>query len=496
MMKIRKIILPLIVSAMMFNSTGMNVYATAGTEPLQVYFSDDGTSMKIFTSEPLQDNASILIGNETFDAEVRNSDVPIHTIFLIDNSTSMPYSLREEVKNAISSYVSVMPGTESVKIAMFDTQTTVLADNYSNDPEFINYELSKVDFNGQASLVYDAVVNITNQMDSNQDIYYRTVLITDGVDSIEGTSFDYMRSIISENSRYHIDVVQVSEGNQQDVNLTAIAKLGSNTYTLFNSGTKFDALIPETVSLMKVNLTNDVTTGEVKGITIKNGDSNLSLGSIMFPQAELAPTVTTFITEEPVMTTTRARETTKVTVTQEANRKKGNSKKSFLPVIWLSIGGVVILGAAAAVFFILRSKKSLQCKLTVQITKSDERDQNGVGVDTWGFPISSDFKVGRTLEPTSNDRTPLPKNQKAICENATNEDISSIGRNAFSLVYDKKTSTVIIRNIAKNAMFSVETSQKREDIRSGQATVLAAGSKILLGNYTTITIQNITVNRG
>lgn len=167
-----------------------------------------------------------------------------------------------------------------------------------------------------------------------------------------------------------------------------------------------------------------------------------------------------------------------------------------MPVIWLSIGGVVILGAAAAVFFILRSKKSLQCKLTVQITKSDERDQNGVGVDTWGFPISSDFKVGRTLEPTSNDRTPLPKNQKAICENATNEDISSIGRNAFSLVYDKKTSTVIIRNIAKNAMFSVETSQKREDIRSGQATVLAAGSKILLGNYTTITIQNITVNRG
>ena len=211
---------------------------------------------------------------------------------------------------------------------------------------------------------------------------------------MQGTSFDYMRSIISENSRYHIDVVQVSEGNQQDVNLTAIAKLGSNTYTLFNSGTKFDALIPETVSLMKVNLTNDVTTGEVKGITIKNGGSNLSLGSIMFPQAELAPTVTTFITEEPVITTTRARETTKVTITQEANRKKGNSKKSFLPVIWLSIGGVVILGAAAAVFFILRSKKSLQCKLTVQITKSDERDQNGVGVDTWGFPISSDFKVG------------------------------------------------------------------------------------------------------
>lgn len=493
-MKIKKLILSMIIPATIFCSIGTDVYATAGTEPLQVYFSDDGTSMKIFTSEPLQDHASVLIGNETFDTEVKNSDVKINTIFLIDNSTSMPYNLRQEVKNAISDYVSVMPATESVKIAMFDTQTTVLADNYSNDAEFINYELSKVDFNGQASLVYDAVVNTVNQMDSNQDIYYRTVLITDGVDSIEGTSFDYMRSIISENSRYHIDVVQVSEGNQQDVNLTAIAKLGSNTYTLFNSGVRFDALIPETVSSLKVNLNNEVTTGEVKGVTIKNGDTNLSLGSILFPQAELAPAVTTSVTEKPSITTTRAKMTTKVTVTQEKSKKRGNSGKLLLPIL-LSIGGVGIIGVAASVFFILRSKKSSQCNIAVQIAKSDERDRNGVGADTWKFPISSDFKVGRTLEPISNDRTPLPKNQKAICENATNEDISSIGRNAFSLIYNNKTSTVMIKNIAKNAMFSVETGGKREDLRGGQMTTLTTGTKILLGNYTTVTIQNITISR-
>lgn len=495
-MKNKKIVIALIMPIMMIGQCVFNVSAATGTEPLQAYFSPDGKTMKIFTSEPLSDNASILIGNETLEASVQNSAVKINTMFLIDNSTSMPYSLRDEVKTAISDYVSVMPETESVKVAIFDTQTTILADEYSNDREFINYELSKVDFKGQASLVYDAVMNAVDSNDTNQDIYYRTVLITDGIDSIEGTSFDYMRSVISENGRYHIDVVQVSEGTKQDVNLTAISNLGSNTYTLFNSGVKFDSLIPENVLLMKVNLINEVTTGELKGVTIKNGDSNISLGSIMFPQVEIAP-VTTAI-EETTITTTEAEETTKATIPETTTETKANedddSGNSSLLILLIVIGGVVIVGAAVAVFLVMRKKKSLSCNVSVQITKDDERDKNGIGMDVWAFPITSEFRVGRTLEPISSDKTQMPKNHRAICENATNEDISSIGRNAFALTYDSKTNTVTIKNIAKGAMFSVETAGKRIDVKSGQTAAVMNGSKILLGNYTTVIIHNITVN--
>ena len=147
-MNIKKAFIAFIVPMMLIGQMSIDVSATAGAEPLQTYFSSDGKTLKIFTSEPLADNASILIGNETLEASVQNSGVQVNTIFLIDNSTSMPYSLRNEVKTAIADYVSVMPETESVKVAMFDTQTTILADEYSNDREFINYELSKVVFNG------------------------------------------------------------------------------------------------------------------------------------------------------------------------------------------------------------------------------------------------------------------------------------------------------------------------------------------------------------
>lgn len=492
-MNIKKAIIAFIMPVMLIGQMSIYVSATAGTEPLQTYFSSDGKSMKIFTSEPLADNASILIGNETLEASVQNTGVKINTIFLIDNSTSMPYSLRDEVKAAIADYVSVMPETESVKVAMFDTQTTILADEYSNDREFINYELSKVDFNGQASLVYDAVMNVIDSSDTNQDVYYRTVLITDGIDSIEGTSFDYMRSAISDNGRYHIDVVQVSEGSKQDVNLTAISNLGSNTYTLFNSGVKFDTLIPENVSLMKVNLIDEVTTGELKGVTIKNGNSNISLGSIMFPQVEIAPPETTMV-EENVVTTTEAEETTEATTPESTINDKKDSGSSPLFILLIAIGSIILVGAAVAVFLMLRKKKSLNCNVSVQIRKDDERDKNGIGMDVWAFPITSEFRVGRTLEPVSSDKTPLPKNHRAICENATNKDISSIGRNAFALTYDSKTNTVTIKNIAKGAMFSIQTANKRVDVKSGQSAVVMNGSKILLGNYTTVIIHNITVN--
>ena len=491
-MKLKKIIVAIAVMLITASSSMLCVSATVGTEPLQAYFSEDGKSITIFTSQTIDDNASLLVGNTTLNAEVKKSDVQVNTVFLVDNSTSMPYNLRDEVKAAITDYVSVMPSNESVKVAIFDTKTTILADEFSNDREFIDYELSKVDFKGQASLVYDAVMNVINNSNSNTDAYFRTILITDGVDSVEGTSFDYLRSAISENGRYHIDVVQVSTGDKQDVNLTAISNLGSNTYTLFNGGVKFDSLVPGNISMLKANLTNEVTTGEIKGVTIKNGGSNISLGSILFPQVEIEPPATEppqeETTTEPPQTTSKA---TTVTTT-EARKENGGFPWTILLGV---LGAVVVIGGGIGIFLLIKSKESRIYTIAVHISKDEPADQKGVGPDVWAFPIHSEFRVGRILEPKADDGSSLPRNNLAICEDATNDDISSIGRNAFALSFDEKTNMLIIRNTAKGATFSVETGERHQNVTSSTPASLMRGSKILLGNYTTITIQNITVNR-
>lgn len=471
--------------------------ATAGNEPLQACFSEDGAYMTVFTSAALDENASLLIGNTDLPAEVTASGVRVNTLFLIDNSSSMPVKLRDALKSAITDYVSGMPETERVKIAAFDTETTIPPAEYSGDREFIAYELSKVDFKGKASLVYDAVMNVIENTEHGEDAYYRTVLVTDGADSVEGTSFDLLRSAISGNSRNHVDVVQVSTGDKQDVNLSAIGSLGSNTYMLFGSDSDLNALHPGEISMLKAKLTNELTTGELKGVTIKNGGSNLSLGSILIPQAEIPPEETTTAVPETTTsaaaTETTTEEMTTETVTTEAPKPEG---KGFPWLLVSAIaGGVLLLGGAAAWFLVRRSKRSFICKVFVRITKDVPGDQKGVGPDTWEFPVGSEFRVGRILEPLAEDNSPLPKNDRAICEDATNDDIGSIGRNAFSLTYDRKTAALTVRNTAKGASFSVKTAGRTSDLRSGQSAVLTEDSQILLGNYTTVTVTRISVEQ-
>ena len=470
----------------------MTVSAATGNEPLQTCFSEDGAYMTIFTSTPLQQDASLLVGNTALPAEVKDSGVQVNTLFLIDNSSSMPVSLRDELKSAVTDYVSAMPENERVKIAAFDTKTTVHAAEYSGDAEFISYELSKLDFKGKGSLVYDAVMNVIEQEKPEEDTYFRTVLVTDGVDSVEGTSFDLLRTAISGNSRNHVDVVQVSTGGKQDVNLAAIGSLGSNTFTLFEEGSDFSSLAVGEISMLKAKLTNALTTGELKGVTIKNGAQNISLGSLLIPQAELPPDET----EPPETTTSSAAETTEASSETTSSAATAEAETEGKGTLWIIIaaaaGAALLLTGAIVLFLRKRPKKATVCRISVQITKDVPADQKGVGPDVWEFPEDGEFRVGRILEPRGEDGSPLPKNDRAICEDASNDDIGSIGRNALILTYDRKTETVTVRNAAKGAVFAVESENGHTELRSGQGTALTKGSRILLGNYTTVTVSQIT----
>ena len=56
-----------------------SVSAMEGAEPLQLCFLDEGKTLELFTSEDLEDDAKILIGGDTFDAEVKNDGINVNT---------------------------------------------------------------------------------------------------------------------------------------------------------------------------------------------------------------------------------------------------------------------------------------------------------------------------------------------------------------------------------------------------------------------------------
>lgn len=141
----------------------------------------------------------------------------------------------------------------------------------------------------------------------------------------------------------------------------------------------------------------------------------------------------------------------------------------------------------------MHKNKNKCCRVSVKITKDDNRDRAGVGVFEWRVPITGEFRVGRAVDPVAENGARLPKNDVAICETATNDDIASIGRNAFALMFDRNRGILIIRNVANKAMFSLEVAGRRYDMKATQTAQLNVSNKILLGNYTTVEIMNILV---
>ena len=451
------------------------------SEPLQAIFSSSGDRIKIVVSEPVAADAKLLIANETLSADLVTDQVNVRTTVLIDNSGSVPKAKRNEVLDAVRHYVEQMPENEMLRVAKFDTETEMLADDYSTDSKYIEYQLEKIDFKGQETYVYDALMSTVNAVDPNSDAYYRTVLITDGADTVGGTSFDLLRTEINEQGRYHIDVVEVGNDDKQDVNLKAIGSLGSNTYKQFENVDSLNDLSPAALWMVCAPLTNSVTTGELKGVTIKSGDTSIPLGSLLIPQAELAEP------EPETVPTTATTKVTTVTTTAPAPVKKSKP----LPLA-LFIGlGALAVGAIVALIFLMR-KMSKVCEVCVHIDKEDlTGDTNGVGDHKWIFPINGSYRVGRVLEPMNGANEQLPTNQFAICEM---NDVGSIGRNAFMLAYDKNRKQLAIQNVASNAIFAVENSEGvMENLQCGQSRILEARDKILLGNYTNVKIKSITV---
>jgi len=441
-----------------------SVSAMEGAEPLQLCFLDEGKTLEIFTSEDLEDDAKILIGGDTFDAEVKNDGINVNTLFLVDNSQSVSTEMRANLKEAILNYVSDMPDYENVKIASFDTELKLLSDKYTNDREFIEYELSKVDFKGESSAIYNALLEASKSFEYDKEEYFRIVLMSDGYARKDNISFEYLKTEINEKSICHIDAVQIIQNDGVVNKLNDIANWGSNTFNEFDGKNNLSFLKPGNVSMIKAKLPSSITTGEIKGVTIKNGSSDISLGSVMFPH-----------------------------VNGNGASESGSNINWVIIIVLIVVAALLVVGGAVTIIFFCVKKKKRYCSVNVQITKEDARDTKGVGMDVWKFPVSGEFRVGRTLNPVSNNGKPLPTNNKAIFEDATDEDISSIGRNAFSMSYDSKRNSIVVKNIANSAAFYVETSGRKDCIESGKATFVINGSKILLGNYTTIIITGFSV---
>ncbi len=448
--------------------------AIAGKQDvLECCFTSNSKNLKIFVRGKMSDDVKIGIANKEYESTVNSKSVEIRTIFMIDDTASVPKDMREPVKKSIVDYAKRMPSNESVRIVSLNKEISSLSDGYTRDASSVEHILTKITFEQIGSHVYDGIKQAIEQLYGDDDAYYRLVVMTDGVVESGGSvSFDYLRGMIETGSRYHIDLIQIASVSDvpENTNMKSLAMLSSNTFhMMYNSNTDISYLVPGDVSLLKVEMNNGLTTGQSRGITVIEGTQKTDIGSVYFPQADVG-----------------------IEPKDDAAGKNENGTPFLVIAIILAAVLIVLVGVAVFIILWLNGKQKVVV-MSVRIVKEDLRDKQDVGPREWRFPVKGEFRVGRTLTPMDSNGHAKGKNDYAICETADPSLATGIGRNAFAIRYDEQKHRCIIANTAEKARFFIQAGDMQQQVDPHNSTELDINMSILLGHYTTVDVESIKV---
>ena len=258
------------------------------------------------------DNLSFRVSNQ--EAEVVDSgllsdgDVTIRTTILLDISTSMPSQVREHVRLLVDTLIQNKSANEQYKLVVFGEQLIVLQD-YTSDRYDLSNAANKIEFNGQQSKIYDAIYNTIPIVQPIEDApcYYRTIVITDGIDdTATGVTREELYLKLQADT-YPIDVVAVSRTAQAEPErlLSALTRMSNGRY--FNLYAQSD--IASMASNLEVNdifwiraiIPGTLLDGSTRQFNISDGTFSLQF-DMKVPMFDIPVVEEPIQTEEPVQT--------------------------------------------------------------------------------------------------------------------------------------------------------------------------------------------------
>ncbi len=162
-----------------------------------------------------------------------NIGATTRTTLLVDISTSIPSLAREQVKGFIHSLIDHTGVGEEYRIVTFGEHLNVLQE-FTADSNGLSNAADNIVFDGQYSIVYDSIYNTIPSMEpiDGRPCYYRTIVITDGVDdTASGVTKEELYLRLQEGT-YPIDVVEVSKEKNTEANkeLSALTRISGGSY--------------------------------------------------------------------------------------------------------------------------------------------------------------------------------------------------------------------------------------------------------------------------
>lgn len=296
--------------------------------------------------------------------------------------------------------------------------------DFTSDRYDLSKVTSKIEFNGQQSMIYDAIYNSIPDMQpvDGNPCFYRTVIITDGVDeSTTGITKEELYLKLQQNT-YPVEVITVSENgkNDSEKELSALTRISEGRYVnfKFESDLEQSLLGVDNIVWIRAKLPNDLLDGSTRQFNISDGINSLQF-DFKVPMFNAAPS------NEPIESAPPSEE---LSDSQPENADSGSSEEATpsMPVpppqepernngtmIKVAIAGVVAAAIIiVAVIIIARNmkksgtaneKKDQQTTITdsgaetevltggttVRLRKIDDPDK------VWEVKLSEPIMVGR-----------------------------------------------------------------------------------------------------
>jgi len=234
----------------------------------------------------IPENLSVKISNQTApvadSGSLKEKNILVRTTVLLDISASIPEVSRDKVVSFLDKLIAGLSGNEEVRIGVFGEEITILQD-FTSDRYDLDKAADEVQFNDQKSRIYDAVYNTIPSLTPVDDepCYYRTIVISDGVDHTDIGITKEELFIKLQTETYPIDVVSVSETEQseQEKELSALMRISGGRYVNIHPDADVSSLLTilavDNVFWIRAEIPGALLDGSMRQVDISDGYSNI-----------------------------------------------------------------------------------------------------------------------------------------------------------------------------------------------------------------------------
>ncbi len=311
-------------------------------------------------------------GNAPSSCSVGEDAPPMRTLILLDNSLSVPKTLKPQVvKDAISGILSVHGENEQFRLALISEEISYLSDQYSSDYTALDNVVDVIEFRDQETMLTDVVYGVIEEMSAEgYEGYSRLILIADGVNDkpVGGMTLDRLIQRAKE-LPFPIYTIGVSTGKNEELldNLFSLSWQTGADYLVLEQEEDIESIKSMTAAdasmvVFEAEIPKAACTGG------KNVESRIQLSGgeeLVFP----VDTPFSVIEEKPQE---EKKEEPTVVIVSEPEPKPREEEPQGIP-LWIliaSAAGVLVLsGAAAALIIILlrKRKRGVQTDDTIRV---------------------------------------------------------------------------------------------------------------------------------